>query len=327
MDVLLAQPRGFCAGVVRAVQIVERALEVYGAPVHVFHEIVHNGHVVADLRARGAVFVDQVSQVPAGAVLVFSAHGVATAVVRAARERGLRIVDATCPLVTKVHLQAQRYSREGTPVIMIGHRGHDEVEGTLGSIDGPAMVVSDVGDVGRLPLAANAPLAYVTQTTLSVDDTRDIIAALEQRFPAIRGPQVGDICYATQNRQNAVRDLARQVDLLLVVGARNSSNSCRLQEVGAQCGVVAQLIQHASEIDPAWLQGVSRIGVTAGASTPEALVSGVCERLAALGATGVRQMPGEPEQVHFRLPPELEPPQQASAHQRKAQAATAAVAH
>jgi 4-hydroxy-3-methylbut-2-enyl diphosphate reductase len=329
MDVLLAQPRGFCAGVVRAVQIVERALQVHGAPVHVFHEIVHNGHVVADLRSRGAIFVDQVSDVPPGAVLVFSAHGVATAVVRAARERGLRVIDATCPLVTKVHLQAQRYSREGWPVIMIGHRGHDEVEGTLGSIDGPSMVVSDVADVARLPLAAGAPLAYVTQTTLSVDDTRDIIAALERRFPVIHGPKVGDICYATQNRQNAVRQLARRVDLLLVVGARNSSNSCRLREVGEQCGVAARLIQDAAEIDPDWLAGVARVGVTAGASTPESLVTGVCERLLALGARSVRAMPGEPEQVHFRLPPGLERDDRASvdAAGRTTHEPAAALAH
>ncbi|WP_088278675.1 4-hydroxy-3-methylbut-2-enyl diphosphate reductase [Ideonella sp. A 288] len=308
MDVLLAQPRGFCAGVVRAVEIVERALQLHGAPVHVFHEIVHNGHVVADLRSRGAVFVDRIDEVPVGAVLVFSAHGVATSVERAARERRLRVIDATCPLVTKVHLQAQRYAGNGRPVIIIGHRGHDEVEGTLGSIDGPALVVSDVADVHRLSLPADAPVAYVTQTTLSVDDTREVIGALEQRFSAIQGPQVADICYATQNRQNAVRELSRRVDLLLVVGARNSSNSCRLQEVARQCGVAARLIQQASEIDPAWLTDVVRIGVTAGASTPEALVIGVCQRLMALGADDVQQMAGEPERVHFRLPPGLEAP-------------------
>ncbi len=305
MDVLLAQPRGFCAGVVRAVEIVERALALHGAPVHVFHEIVHNGHVVADLRARGAVFVDQVDAVPVGAVLVFSAHGVADAVVQAARERHLRVIDATCPLVSKVHVQARRYAQTGRRVIIIGHRGHDEVEGTLGSIGAPAQVVSDVADVQRLALPADAALAYVTQTTLSVDDTREVIAALESRFASIQGPQIGDICYATQNRQNAVRRLARQVDLLLVVGSRNSSNSCRLREVAQGCGVSSWLIEQADEIDPAWLRGVTRIGVTAGASTPESLVIGVCRRLAALGAGPARQMAGEPERVHFRLPPEL----------------------
>ena len=302
MDVLLAQPRGFCAGVVRAVEIVERALQVHGAPVYVFHEIVHNGHVVADLRSRGAMFVERIDEVPLGAVLIFSAHGVATAVVEQARQRALRVIDATCPLVTKVHLQARRYAAEGRQVVIVGHRGHDEVEGTLGSIAGTAHVVSALHDVARLPIDAAAAVAYVTQTTLSVDDTRDIIAALEQRFPAIVGPQVSDICYATQNRQNAVRELARQVDLLLVVGARNSSNSCRLQEVAQGCGVRACLIQHADEIEPDWLNGVQRIGVTAGASTPEALVAGVCERLVALGASSVRQMAGEAERVHFRLP-------------------------
>ena len=307
MDVLLAQPRGFCAGVERAIQIVELALQRRGAPVYVFHEIVHNGHVVADLRARGAMFVDSLDQVPLQATVVFSAHGVASAVVEQARQRRLHVIDATCPLVTKVHLQAQRYADEGRRVLIVGHPGHDEVEGTLGSIDGPAQVVADRDDLARLPWPADAALAYVTQTTLSVDDTREIIAALEQRFPAIRGPQVGDICYATQNRQNAVRELARRVDLLLVVGSRNSSNSCRLQEVAERCGVSARLIQQAAEIDPAWLIGVRRIGVTAGASTPEALVSGVCERLVALGADAVHQLEGEPERVHFRLPAGLEP--------------------
>jgi 4-hydroxy-3-methylbut-2-en-1-yl diphosphate reductase len=307
MEVLLAQPRGFCAGVVRAVDIVQRALQLHGAPVYVFHEIVHNGHVVADLRDRGAVFVNSLDQVPPGSVTVFSAHGVANAVVRHAQERRLRVIDATCPLVTKVHLQARQQAALGRQVIIIGHAGHDEVEGTRGAIDSKAHVVGDLQDVQALPLPPEAPVSYVTQTTLSVDDTREVIQALEQRFPAIQGPKLADICYATQNRQNAVRELARQVALVLVVGSRNSSNSCRLMEVARSRGVMAHLIEQASEIDPAWLQGVQRVGVTAGASTPEALVAGVCERLVALGARSVSALPGEPERVHFRLPAGLEP--------------------
>ena len=267
-----------------------------------------NGHVVADLRARGAVFVDSLDEVPAGARTIFSAHGVANAVVARAHERRLKVVDATCPLVTKVHLQAQRQEALGRRVIIIGHAGHDEVEGTRGAIHGEAHVVGDVADVQALNLPSDAAVSYVTQTTLSVDDTREVIDALEQRFPALQGPRLDDICYATQNRQNAVRELAQAVDLLLVVGARNSSNSCRLQEVAQACGVRAMLIQQDSEIDPAWLAGVQRVGVTAGASTPETLVSGVCDRLVALGARSVQALPGTPERVHFRLPIELEPP-------------------
>jgi 4-hydroxy-3-methylbut-2-en-1-yl diphosphate reductase len=311
MQVLLAQPRGFCAGVVRAVDIVQRALQRHGAPVYVFHEIVHNGHVVADLRGRGAVFVDDLDDVPPGAVTVFSAHGVANAVVRRAQERRLQVIDATCPLVTKVHLQARQQAALGRQVIIIGHAGHDEVEGTRGAIDSVAHVVGDVQDVAALPLPVDAAVSYVTQTTLSMDDTREVIQALEQRFPALQGPKLADICYATQNRQNAVRDLARQVELVLVVGSRNSSNSCRLKEVARSRGVMAHLIEQASEIDPAWLHGVQRVGVTAGASTPEALVVGVCERLVALGARSVNALPGEPERVHFRLPAGLEPAAQA----------------
>jgi 4-hydroxy-3-methylbut-2-en-1-yl diphosphate reductase len=307
MQVLLAQPRGFCAGVVRAVDIVQRALQLHGAPVYVFHEIVHNGQVVADLRGRGAVFVDTLDDVPHGAVTVFSAHGVANAVVRRAQERRLQVIDATCPLVSKVHLQARQQAALGRQVIIIGHAGHDEVEGTRGAIDSVAHVVGDVQDVQALPLRADAPVSYVTQTTLSVDDTREVIQALEQRFPTIQGPKLADICYATQNRQNAVRELAKQVDLVLVVGSRNSSNSCRLKEVARSRGVQAHLIEQAGEINPAWLHGVQRVGVTAGASTPEALVVGVCERLVALGARSVKALPGEPERVHFRLPAGLEP--------------------
>ncbi len=301
-QVLLAQPRGFCAGVVRAIEIVERALELHGAPVYVYHEIVHNGHVVDRLRERGAVFVDTLDQVPARAVTVFSAHGVSLAVERQARARGLDVIDATCPLVSKVHLQAQRYARAGHTLIVIGHPGHEEVEGTMGRIDTPVFLVSDLADVRRLTLAPDTPLAYVTQTTLSLDDTRDIIAGLRQRFPAIVGPDTDDICYATQNRQTAVRELASQVELVLVVGARNSSNSMRLREVAAQQGVPAYLVQDESGIDPAWLAGVQRIGVSAGASTPEVLVQRVAQRLRALGASDVRQAPGLEEGIVFRLP-------------------------
>ena len=301
-QVLLAQPRGFCAGVVRAIEIVERALELHGAPVYVYHEIVHNGHVVDRLRERGAVFVDALDQVPPQAVTVFSAHGVSLAVERQARARGLDVIDATCPLVSKVHLQAQRYARAGHTLIVIGHPGHEEVEGTMGRIDTPVFLVSDLADVQRLTLAPDTPLAYVTQTTLSLDDTRDIIAGLRQRFPAIVGPDTDDICYATQNRQTAVRELASQVELVLVVGARNSSNSMRLREVAAQQGVPAYLVQDESGIDPAWLAGVHRIGVSAGASTPEVLVQRVAQRLRELGVGEVRQAPGLEEGIVFRLP-------------------------
>ncbi len=304
MDILLAQPRGFCAGVVRAVDIVDRALEIHGAPVYVFHEIVHNRHVVEDLRRRGAIFVDDVEAVPAGAVIVFSAHGVARAVVAAARQRELRIVDATCPLVAKVHGQAQRYARLGRTVIMIGHRGHEEVDGTLGSVDGPIHLVSTIDDVAALP-TIDGSVAYVTQTTLSVDDTRELIAALRRRFPAIEGPDVSDICYATQNRQNSARALASAVDLVLVVGARNSSNSNRLREVAGQAGVPAYLIEDASQIEMSWLSGVRRVGITAGASAPEHLVVEVTARLTALGAVSVTEMPGLRESVSFRLPDEV----------------------
>ncbi len=302
MDVILAQPRGFCAGVVRAIEVVERALEVYGAPVYVLHEIVHNQHVVEDLKAQGAVFVERLAEVPAGAPTIFSAHGVATALMDEAAERKLDILDATCPLVTKVHYQAQRYSLEHYAVIIIGHPGHPEVEGTRGRIPGPVYVVSDVDDVARLDVGGEQRLAYVTQTTLSVDDTKDVIAALRARFPQIQGPDLSGICYATQNRQNAVRKLAGQVDILLVVGARNSSNSNRLREVGEQPGTRAYLVQDASELEPAWFQGGLRVGVTAGASTPEILVRGVLKRLEEFGVVRVTEMPAEPETTTFRLP-------------------------
>ncbi len=301
-EVLLAQPRGFCAGVVRAIEIVERTLELRGAPVYVFHEIVHNGHVVDGLRQRGAVFVDSLEAVPRGAVTVFSAHGVSLTVVRRAQALGLEVIDATCPLVSKVHQQAQRYARLGHTVIVIGHAGHEEVEGTMGRVDTPVHLVSGVDDVGRLPLDARTPVAYVTQTTLSLDDTRDIIAALQRRFPSIVGPDTDDICYATQNRQNAVRDLAAQVDLVLVVGSRNSSNAMRLREVASHQGIAAHLVQDEAGIDARWLTGVTRIGISAGASTPEVLVQRVARRLRELGAGDVRQLAGLEEQIVFRLP-------------------------
>lgn len=305
MQVLLANPRGFCAGVVRAIGIVERALELHGAPVHVFHEIVHNGHVVGALSRRGAVFVHDIDAVPRGAVVVFSAHGVSNAVVARARARALQVIDATCPLVAKVHLQARRYVQLGHTLIVIGHHGHEEVEGTLGAVEGPVHLVMTPADVHELVLPADARPAYVTQTTLSLDDTRLTIQALQRRFPTIVGPSLDDICYATQNRQHAVRVVAAQVDLVLVVGARNSSNTRRLREVAAQRGVPAHLVQDAGEIDPAWLVHVARVGVTAGASTPEVLVRGVCERLSELGARSVRQIEGAAENVSFRMPAEL----------------------
>jgi 4-hydroxy-3-methylbut-2-enyl diphosphate reductase len=302
MEALLAQPRGFCAGVVRAIEIVERALEIHGRPVYVVHEIVHNRHVVDRLREQGAVFVEDVDAVPRGAVTVLSAHGVATRIARRAAARRLRVIDAICPLVAKVHLQAQRYARLGRAVVLIGHAGHPEVEGTRGSVDGEVHVVASEAEIEALPFAADAPLAYVTQTTLSLDDTRQLIAALERRFPGIEGPDVDDICYATQNRQAAVRRLADDVDLVLVVGARNSSNSNRLREVASQQGIPAHLVEEASEIDPRWLQGVDRVGVTAGASAPECLVQGVLARLAGFASLSVRELDGPSENVTFRLP-------------------------
>ena len=301
-SVVLAQPRGFCAGVVRAIDIVERALTMHGTPVYVYHEIVHNGHVVDDLRRRGAVFVDSLTAIPAGAVTVFSAHGVSLAVVQQADQLGLQVIDATCPLVAKVHQQAQRYAKAGCQIIIIGHAGHEEVVGTMGRVPTPMHLVSDAAAVANLPLQADQPLAYVTQTTLSLDDTRTVIAALKARFPAIVGPDTDDICYATQNRQNAVRALAGQVDLLLVVGAGNSSNSQRLREVAAQQGIAAYLVQDERGIDPQWLHGVHRVGVSAGASTPEVLVQRVAARLLALGATDVHQADGLVENVVFRSP-------------------------
>jgi 4-hydroxy-3-methylbut-2-enyl diphosphate reductase len=302
MEVVLARPRGFCAGVTRAIEIVERALAIHGAPVYVFHEIVHNGHVVRDLEARGAVFVNEIDAVPCGAVTVFSAHGVTMAVEREADERDLRVIDATCPLVAKVHQQVRRFVRAGRAVVLIGHAEHDEVVGTVGKVPTPVYVVADLADIERLPMPAATPVAYVTQTTLSVDDTRELIAALGRRYPDLRGPELDDICYATHNRQLAVKQIAGDVDLVLVVGAANSSNSHRLQEVAALGGRRAHLVADCSAINPAWLEGVRRVGITAGASAPEYLVEGVLRRLRELGSTSEVEVGGLSENVTFRLP-------------------------
>ncbi len=308
MQAILAEPRGFCAGVVRAIDIVERALELYGPPVYVLHEIVHNPHVVDGLRSRGAIFVETVDEIPPGARAIFSAHGVADSVVAAAAARGLRSIDATCPLVTKVHGQAQRYANQDYDVVIVGHAGHPEVEGTRGSVRGRVHVVGEPTDVDTLVVADPARVAYVTQTTLSLDDTREVIEALKRRFPAARGPDTNDICYATQNRQNAVKALLDDIDLLLVVGARNSSNANRLREVGARAGKAAYLINDASELDAAWFRPDTRIGITAGASTPQRLVDAVIERLQTWGLGAVDTQVGIAEVAIFRLPPELARP-------------------
>jgi 4-hydroxy-3-methylbut-2-enyl diphosphate reductase len=306
MELMLAQPRGFCAGVVRAIEIVERALETHGPPVYVLHEIVHNRRVVEDLEALGAVFVEDLGDVPVGGLLIFSAHGVARRVVQAASARGLQVIDATCPLVTKVHLQAQRYARDGRELIVIGHAGHVEVVGTLGQTDGPVHVLCTTAEVASLEVRDPDRLAYVTQTTLSVDDTREVVDALRRRFPRIAGPGLDDICYATQNRQRAVRALAATADVVLVVGARNSSNSNRLREVGAQAGVPSYLIEGAEDIDPEWLPPGGCVALTAGASTPEVLVDLVIAHLRALGVNSVKAVDGVEETTTFRLPAELD---------------------
>ncbi|WP_019919257.1 4-hydroxy-3-methylbut-2-enyl diphosphate reductase [Methyloversatilis discipulorum] len=308
MDVLLANPRGFCAGVERAIAIVERALEQYGAPIYVRHEVVHNKFVVDSLRAKGAIFIDDLTLVPEGATLIFSAHGVPQAVRHDASSRGLRVFDATCPLVTKVHVEVAKMRDAGREIIMIGHKGHPEVEGTMGQAEGGMYLVETVADVQSLQVADPDKLAYVTQTTLSVDDAQIIVDALRARFPAIVGPKRDDICYATQNRQDAVKFMAPRSDLVLVVGSPNSSNSNRLREVAEQFGVPAHLIDNASQIDPAWLAGRKRIGVTAGASAPEVLVDAVIARLRELGAASVRTLDGTPENVNFPLPKELAQP-------------------
>jgi 4-hydroxy-3-methylbut-2-enyl diphosphate reductase len=305
MQVILAQPRGFCAGVVRAIDIVERSLQKHGAPVYVRHEIVHNRAVVEGLRAKGAVFVEELDQVPAQAVTIFSAHGVARKVEADAGARGLHVLNATCPLVAKVHAQGRQYAASGRVVILIGHAGHPEVEGTMGQIDGRVLLVQSERDVEALDLPDDTPVAYVTQTTLSVDDTRGVIAALERRFHDIAGPNVRDICYATQNRQRAVRELCRQVDVLLVVGATNSSNSNRLREIGLECGIPSYLLADGSELDPAWVAGARVVGITAGASAPEAMVAQVVGALRAIAPVELSTMDGLEENVEFKLPPEL----------------------
>jgi 4-hydroxy-3-methylbut-2-enyl diphosphate reductase len=302
LRVLLAQPRGFCAGVERAIEIVERALAIHGPPVYVRHEIVHNQRVVENLRARGARFVREIDEIPEGAVTIFSAHGVARTVEDGAAARSLQTIDATCPLVSKVHHEGQRYASKSFEVVLIGHAGHPEVVGTMGQIDGTVHLVTCVEDVARLRPADPDKLAYVTQTTLSVDDTREIIAALRARFPAIVGPDTRDICYATQNRQTAVRALAADVDLLLVVGARNSSNSNRLREIGETAGIPAYLLENADGLDPAWLDGVESVGISAGASAPEELVQELLERLRASYDIELETLSGVHENVQFRLP-------------------------
>ncbi|MBV9783768.1 MAG: 4-hydroxy-3-methylbut-2-enyl diphosphate reductase [Acidisphaera sp.] len=305
MRVVLAQPRGFCAGVERAIEIVERALKKYGPPIYVRHEIVHNRHVVEDLRTRGAVFVDELDEIPPGAITIFSAHGVARTVEQLAADRGLPVIDATCPLVAKVHNEGRRYAATGREIVLVGHAGHAEVEGTIGQIPGTVHLVQTVQDVARLVVANPAELAYITQTTLSVDDTRVIIAALKARFPEIKGPDVRDICYATQNRQSAVRELAKSVDMILVVGSRNSSNSNRLREIGEELGKPSYLIDDASALRPEWFAGIASVGVTAGASAPEMLVRGVIEGLRRFDAVDISTLEGVAEDVRFRFPAEL----------------------
>jgi len=305
LEIILATPRGFCAGVVRAIDIVERAIDLYGAPVYVRHEIVHNAHVVATLSAKGAVFVEELDEIPDGARTVFSAHGVSRQVEEEAHARGLPVLDATCPLVTKVHVQGRRYAAAGRQLILIGHAGHAEVEGTIGQVGVPIRLVSSEADVAALDLPADTPLAYITQTTLSVDDTRGIIRALTDRFSDIVGPDVSEICYATQNRQVAVRALCREADLLLVVGSPNSSNSNRLREIGLDEGLPSYLVADGDAIDPAWFDGVERVGITAGASAPDDLVDDVIAALHRLAPVTVREMPGTQETLEFSLPPEL----------------------
>ncbi|MBW8900813.1 MAG: 4-hydroxy-3-methylbut-2-enyl diphosphate reductase [Massilia sp.] len=305
-EILLAQPRGFCAGVDRAIEIVERALQQFGAPIYVRHEIVHNAYVVNDLRNKGAIFIEDLDDVPAGNTLVFSAHGVSKAVRDEAESRGLKVYDATCPLVTKVHVEVAKMRRQGAEIVMIGHAGHPEVEGTMGQAEEGMHLVETVADVEKLNVANPDQLAYVSQTTLSVDDTAEIIAALKARFPNIIEPKKGDICYATTNRQEAVKFMAPQVEVVIVVGSPNSSNSNRLREVAEKKGTPAYMVDNAAGIDPAWIAGKKRIGVTAGASAPEVLVQAVIERLRALGAASVRALEGVEENVTFPLPKGLD---------------------
>ena len=305
MDVLLANPRGFCAGVERAIEIVERALEQRGAPIYVRHEIVHNKFVVDDLRKKGAVFVEELDEVPRGSTVIFSAHGVSREIRRDADARGLKVFDATCPLVTKVHVEVSKMLRDGFEIVMIGHRGHPESEGTMGQADGGMYLVETVEDVARLDVRDSGRLAYVTQTTLSVDDAAKIVGALKARFPAIRGPKRDDICYATQNRQDAVKFMAPQCDVVIVVGSPNSSNSNRLREVAQNMGVQAYMVDNAADLRPEWIAGKARVGVTAGASAPEVLVNELIGRLKQLGATSVRPLEGIAEHVVFTVPREL----------------------
>jgi 4-hydroxy-3-methylbut-2-en-1-yl diphosphate reductase len=306
MKVVLAQPRGFCAGVERAIDIVEKALETYGPPVYVRHEIVHNRHVVDSLRAKGAVFVEELDEVPEGKIAIFSAHGVSKTVEMDAESRHLQVIDATCPLVSKVHVEGRRYASQDREVILIGHAGHPEVEGTMGQVPGGVQLISNAGEVDKLTVKDPNKLAYVTQTTLSVDDTREVIEALKRRFPAIVGPDTKDICYATQNRQRAVRQLSEQVDMILVIGAPNSSNSNRLREIAEELGVRSHLIENAGQLDPKWLDGVRSVGVTAGASAPDVLVQEVVAKLRDLKQISLSVMEGIAENVKFRLPPQLE---------------------
>jgi 4-hydroxy-3-methylbut-2-enyl diphosphate reductase len=305
MQVILAQPRGFCAGVERAISIVEQALDKFGAPIYVRHEIVHNPHVVKRLKDKGVIFVEETDEVPEGAVVIFSAHGVTEKVETHAKDRGLRVIDATCPLVSKVHTEGKRYAKQGFEIILIGHKGHPEIEGTLGRIPGTVHLVSEIEDVANVVVQNTEQLAYITQTTLSVEDTKGVIDSLKGRFPTIVGPATKDICYATQNRQGAVRELAKHVDVVLVIGAHNSSNSNRLRERAQEVGIPAYLIEDASQLDPAWVEGKARVGITAGASAPEDLVQGLIDRLRLIEPVEVSVLPGVQENVHFHLPTSL----------------------
>ena len=308
MKIILANPRGFCAGVDRAISIVELALEIHGAPIYVRHEVVHNRFVVNGLRERGAIFVEELSEVPDGAIVIFSAHGVSQAVRQEAKERNLKVFDATCPLVTKVHMQVARASRKGTKAILIGHKGHPEVEGTMGQYsndDGGIYLIESVEDIARLPVQENDDLTFMTQTTLSLDDTAETIAALKEKYPAIQGPHKNDICYATTNRQEAVRELAKQSDLVLVVGSKNSSNSNRLAELASRMGVKSQLLDDPLDIRADWFDGVQTIGITAGASAPEELVQSIISRLKEFGVTTVEELQGLEENMFFEVPKEL----------------------
>ena len=308
MKIILANPRGFCAGVDRAISIVELALEIHGAPIYVRHEVVHNRFVVNGLRERGAIFVEELSEVPDGAIVIFSAHGVSQAVRQEAKDRNLKVFDATCPLVTKVHMQVARASKKGTKAILIGHKGHPEVEGTMGQYgnqEGGIYLIESIEDIANLPVSHNDDLTFMTQTTLSLDDTAETISALKEKYPAIQGPHKNDICYATTNRQQAVRELAKQSDLVVVVGSKNSSNSNRLAELASRMGVASKLIDDPNDIQPDWFNGVQTIGVTAGSSAPEELVQSVIARMKAFGVTEVEELQGLEENMFFEVPKEL----------------------